>query len=260
MTHSQPVDTWLVSWLLALNFGALLFTSNARAVMSGRVLCVTVASASGHVIVERFYERLPETTQMQWRRRLHEASSGSLGHGGASTLSGNDFARVEEVCGVSHQGEDCMVWCGVGDIRFYAVGSGQYDELARASRLPPPPVHPPLMIPSPRAGGSAHPRKQPPLLHLWPSHLTRSVPYTTNTNCSGRGSADPGNRDRGDDQETVRRTSRVRALRDDLLSPRRRGGGRARRIHKLGPNPAHGEDETRGGVAGHRVGLGIRYH
>jgi len=104
-------------------------------VMSGRVLCVTVASASGHVIVERFYERLPETTQMQWRRRLHEASSGSLGHGGASTLSGNDFARVEEVCGVSHQGEDCMVWCGVGDIRFYAVGSGQYDELALAEVL-----------------------------------------------------------------------------------------------------------------------------
>ncbi|MDA9098726.1 hypothetical protein N9L76_07310 [bacterium] len=100
--------------------------------MSGRVLCVTVASASGHVIVERFYERLPETVQMQWRRRLHEASSVSLGDRGASCLPSLDFACVEEACGCSRQGEDVLVWCGVGDIRLYAVGSGQYDEFARA--------------------------------------------------------------------------------------------------------------------------------
>ena len=42
-----------------------------------------------------------------------------------------------------------MVWCGVGDLRFYAVGSGQYDEFGRASSTPPPPVHPPSNVPSP---------------------------------------------------------------------------------------------------------------
>jgi hypothetical protein len=117
--------------------------------MSGRVLSVTVASASGHVIVERFYERLPETIQMMWRRRLHEASEASLGERGSATLDAPDFARVEEGCGVARHGEDCMVWCGVGDLRFYAVGSGQYDEFGRASLTPPPPVHPPSTVPSP---------------------------------------------------------------------------------------------------------------
>jgi hypothetical protein len=114
--------------------------------MSGRVLSVTVASASGHVIVERFYERLPETTQMLWRRRLHEASEASLGERGSAMLDASDFARVEEGCGVARHGEDCMVWCGVGDVRFYAVGSGQYDEFGRASWTPPPPVHPPSTV------------------------------------------------------------------------------------------------------------------
>jgi hypothetical protein len=114
--------------------------------MSGRVLSVTVASASGHVIVERFYERLPETTQMLWRRRLHEASEASLGERGSAMLDASDFARVEEGCGVARHGEDCMVWCGVGDVRFYAVGSGQYDEFGRASWTPPPPVHLPSTV------------------------------------------------------------------------------------------------------------------
>ena len=117
--------------------------------MSGRVLSVTVASASGHVIVERFYERLPESTQMLWRRRLHEASEASLGERGSAVLDAPDFARVEEGCGVARHGEDCMVWCGVGDVRFYAVGSGQYDEFGRASSTAPPPVHPPSTVPSP---------------------------------------------------------------------------------------------------------------
>ena len=117
--------------------------------MSDRVLSVTVASASGHVIVERFYERLPETIQMMWRRRLHEASEASLGERGSATLDAADFARVEEGCGVARHGEDCMVWCGVGDLRFYAVGSGQYDEFGRACSTPPPPVHPPSNVPSP---------------------------------------------------------------------------------------------------------------
>lgn len=120
-----------------------------QARMSDRVLSVTVASASGHVIVERFYERLPETIQMMWRRRLHEASEASLGERGSATLDAADFARVEEGCGVARHGEDCMVWCGVGDLRFYAVGSGQYDEFGRASSTPPPPVHPPSNVPSP---------------------------------------------------------------------------------------------------------------
>ena len=117
--------------------------------MSDRVLSVTVASASGHVIVERFYVRLPETIQMMWRRRLHEGLGGVPRGTSSATLDAADFARVEEGCGVARHGEDCMVWCGVGDLRFYAVGSGQYDEFGRACSTPPPPVHPPSNVPSP---------------------------------------------------------------------------------------------------------------
>jgi hypothetical protein len=100
--------------------------------MSGRVLCVTVASASGHVIIERFYEPTSERDQMMWRRRLHEASASSVADGGAATTSSGDFARAGETCEVAWHGEECMAWCRVGDVRFYAIGSGQYDELARA--------------------------------------------------------------------------------------------------------------------------------
>ena len=152
-----------------------------QARMSGRVLSVTVASASGHVIVERFYERLPETIQMMWRRRLHEASEASLGERGSATLDAPDFARVEEGCGVARHGEDCMVWCGVGDLRFYAVGSGQYDELGRASLTPPPPVHPPSTVPSPPS--RARPRNHsssaspvPPSPRRFADRTPRSLP------------------------------------------------------------------------------------
>ena len=130
--------------------------------MSGRVLSVTVASASGHVIVERFYERLPETTRMLWRRRLHEASEESLRERGSAVLDAPEFARVEEGCGVARHGEDCMVWCGVGDVRFYAVGSGQYDEFGRASSTPPPPVPNPSR-PAPPSPSRGRPRIQPHL-------------------------------------------------------------------------------------------------
>ena len=55
-------------------------------VLAGRVLCVMMASASGHVILERFYDPISEPEQMRWRDRLHraEASSGA----GASTVAG----------------------------------------------------------------------------------------------------------------------------------------------------------------------------
>ena len=104
--------------------------------MAGRVLCVSIVSASGHVIVERFFERLSETDQMLWRRRLHEASEPSVADGGAATLQASDAGRVADACGVSRNGENCLAWCRVGDVRFYAVGSGLYDELARASPRP----------------------------------------------------------------------------------------------------------------------------
>ena len=104
--------------------------------MAGRVLCVSMVSASGHVIVERFFERLSETDQMLWRRRLHEASESSVADGGAATLQASDAGRVADACGVSRNGEHCLAWCRVGDVRFYAVGTGLYDELARASPRP----------------------------------------------------------------------------------------------------------------------------
>ena len=79
---------------------------------------------------------------MLWRRRLHEASESSVADGGAATLQASDAGRVADACGVSRNGEHCLAWCRVGDVRFYAVGTGLYDELARASPAPaqPPPV------------------------------------------------------------------------------------------------------------------------
>lgn len=100
-------------------------------VLAGRVLCVMMASASGHVILERFYDPISEPEQMRWRDRLHraEASSGA----GASTVAESDCDKLATRCGVARHGDENMVWCGVGDLRFYAVGSGEYDEYTRES-------------------------------------------------------------------------------------------------------------------------------
>ena len=176
--------------------------------MSDRVLSVTVASASGHVIVERFYERLPETIQMMWRRRLHEASEASLGERGSATLDAADFARVEEGCGVARHGEDCMVWCGVGDLRFYAVGSGQYDEFGRACSTPPPPVHPPSNVPSPPSQLDHEIIHHPPLpfrRRRAGSLTERRAPFPRPRYRSGGSASGTGHRDRCDDEEAVRR-------------------------------------------------------
>ena len=107
-------------------------------VLAGRVLCVMMASASGHIILERFYDPISEPDQMRWRDRLHraEASSGA----GASTVGESDCDKLATRCGVARHGDENMVWCGVGDLRFYAVGSGEYDEYTRESSPPPPSV------------------------------------------------------------------------------------------------------------------------
>ena len=80
--------------------------------------------------MERFYEpRLSERDQMEWRSRLHEAASASS----TAVLGEQEVERVAEACGVARggeQGEENLVWCQIGDLRFYAVGSGEYDELA----------------------------------------------------------------------------------------------------------------------------------
>ena len=105
----------------------------------GRVLCVIITSATGHVIIERFYDRLGEKDQLRWRERLNEASSSSVGVGGSAKLSVDESDRVAEACGTSRHEDECLAWIRVGNVRFYAVGSGEYDELARASLLPIPP-------------------------------------------------------------------------------------------------------------------------
>jgi hypothetical protein len=98
---------------------------------AGRVLCVTVTSATGHVIIERFYEALPERAQMEWRARLHEASEASIAVGGRAALGEQEADRVSEACGTARHGDDNVVWVRVGDVCFFAVGDGEYDELAR---------------------------------------------------------------------------------------------------------------------------------
>ena len=92
-------------------------------VLAGRVLCVMMASVSGHVILERFYDPIPEPDQMRWRDRLHRAEASS-GGAGASTVAESDCDKLASRCGVARHGDENMVWCGVGDLRFYAVGSG----------------------------------------------------------------------------------------------------------------------------------------
>ena len=116
-------------------------------VLAGRVLCVMMASVSGHVILERFYDPIPEPDQMRWRDRLHRAEASS-GGAGASTVAESDCDELASRCGVARHGDENMVWCGVGDLRFYAVGSGEYDEYGRESN-PPPALHPwPESVPS----------------------------------------------------------------------------------------------------------------
>ena len=66
---------------------------------------------------------------MAWRTRLWEASRGAS----AACMSEAESERVAETLGCARggeHGEENMVWCGVGDLRFFAVGSGEYDELA----------------------------------------------------------------------------------------------------------------------------------
>ena len=69
-------------------------------VLAGRVLCVMMASVSGHVILERFYDPIPEPDQMRWRDRLHRAEASS-GGAGASTVAESDCDKLASRCGVA---------------------------------------------------------------------------------------------------------------------------------------------------------------
>ena len=117
-------------------------------------------------------------------------------------------ARRGGGCGVARHGEDCMVWCGVGDLRFYAVGSGQYDEFGRACSTPPPPVHPPSNVPSPPSQLDHEIIHHPPLpfrRRRAGSLTERRAPFPRPRYRSGGSASGTGHRDRCDDEEAVRR-------------------------------------------------------
>ena len=211
-------------------------------VLAGRVLCVMMASVSGHVILERFYDPIPEPDQMRWRDRLHRAEASS-GGAGASTVAESDCDKLASRCGVARHGDENMVWCGVGDLRFYAVGSGEYDEYGRESS--PPPRSPSMARIGAQSIGSRNPPLNPPLSDA------SFHPLPTN-NRSRRGPPSAGLLREGYSQEGVHGSPRVRALRHDLPSPGRDCIGWSRRSHDLGHNPPSHQAQD-GGLMRHGI-------
>ena len=98
-------------------------------VLAGRVLCVMMASASGHVILERFYDPISEPDQMRWRDGLHRPRPVRAG---ASTVAGSDCDKLATRCGVARRKDENMV------VRSWRPSilrsrSGEYDEYTRES-------------------------------------------------------------------------------------------------------------------------------
>ncbi len=84
---------------------------------SGRVACLILATRSGLVIYERFYERLAEAEKAELRAACDEITPPE----GA--------APGQELVGRFRGGR--LVGVASGEVVFYALGTGEYTELAR---------------------------------------------------------------------------------------------------------------------------------
>mmetsp|Transcript_11180 Transcript_11180/g.24075 ORF Transcript_11180/g.24075 Transcript_11180/m.24075 type:complete len:151 (-) Transcript_11180:781-1233(-) len=88
----------------------------------GRLHCFLVATKNGEVIYERFYDRLNEAEKAEIRSSFQLASSNVR-----LTLDEVDYSAAYKT------GRFSFIPCG--DLVFYLLGTGEYDELACAEAL-----------------------------------------------------------------------------------------------------------------------------
>lgn len=91
----------------------------------GRVHALVIATkAEGAVLYERYYDRYSELDKAEIRAAFQQAAEAS---GAASAADGQD------ACGAFRGA--CFVLVPVNDVVFFALGSGEYDEMALAGLL-----------------------------------------------------------------------------------------------------------------------------
>ncbi|KAK9842304.1 hypothetical protein WJX81_005560 [Elliptochloris bilobata] len=88
---------------------------------AGRVQALIIATANGHVLLERFYERFSNLDRADIRVACQQALEKDLGTPEAESVS-----RFRGAAVVSRT---------EGDLVYYAVGTGEYDELTLAEAL-----------------------------------------------------------------------------------------------------------------------------
>jgi hypothetical protein len=95
----------------------------------GRVHAIVVATkAEGAVLYERYYDRYSELDKAEIRAAFQQAAEASGATGaGATAEDGRD------ACGAFRGA--CFVLIPVGDVVFFALGSGEYDEMALSGLL-----------------------------------------------------------------------------------------------------------------------------
>jgi len=90
---------------------------------TGRIQSVIIATSSGNVVYERFYERMSEHEKAELRAYLAEAGNAST----SGSREEQEFASRYRDGAVAGRRE--------GDLTLYAVGNGEYDELSLAEVL-----------------------------------------------------------------------------------------------------------------------------
>lgn len=201
---------------------------------SGRVACLILATRSGLVIYERFYERLAEAEKAELRAACDEITPPE----GA--------APGQELVGRFRGGR--LVGVASGEVVLYALGTGEYTELARecqrltgatACSLAPKRALPIRGAASKRRRLAAASRRRSPAARRParsrrdPARARRDLP---------RGAARPGAHRRG-------------ALRQ-LRADRARGGRGAQGGHRGAPRPRRGPPRDHAQAAGHSGGRG----
>jgi hypothetical protein len=83
----------------------------------GRIHCVLVATKAGEVVYERYYDRFSELDKAEIRAAFQQATD-------SINLANDNEDFVGAFRGA------CFVFIPTTDLVFYAMGSGEYDEMA----------------------------------------------------------------------------------------------------------------------------------
>ena len=104
---------------------------------NGRIHAIVVATDGGNVVYERFYDNTSESTRAEiraafWQSRSVMGKKGEEGHCYVGNYKSH-FLPLQNLSltftSVIVRGGS-IVFIPIGDIVFYAMGSGDYDELA----------------------------------------------------------------------------------------------------------------------------------